>query len=158
MSTASFIPVTGGEEGVAVVGVPTRWPPRPLGGLPLALPPSTGRWCHCSHCCPCRPHPAPSWRRRPLRKAFEGSPLVMLPGESCGGVWPLPPPLRRRWLQQLALRLPPEHELPRLPGPAAAEPSALPTLPAPPQSWPSPQRPSVARPRWLPSWRRPPGP
>ena len=42
MSAASFIPVTGGEEGVTVVGVSTRWPPRPLGGLPLALPPSMG--------------------------------------------------------------------------------------------------------------------
>ena len=117
-----------------------------------------GQWGHCSHCCPCRPRPASSWRRRPLRKAFEGSPPVILPGESRGGVWPLPPPLRRRWLRQPALRLPPEHEPPRLPGPAAAAPSALPTPPAPPLSWPSPQRPSVARARWRPFWRRPPGP
>ena len=42
MSAASFIPVTGGEEGVTVVGVSARWPPWPLGGLPLTLPPSVG--------------------------------------------------------------------------------------------------------------------
>ena len=42
MSAAWFIPVTGGEEGVTVVGVPARWPPCPLGGLPLTLPPSVG--------------------------------------------------------------------------------------------------------------------
>ena len=27
ISAASFIPVAGGEEGVGVVGVSTRWPP-----------------------------------------------------------------------------------------------------------------------------------
>ena len=59
---------------------------------------------------------------------------------------------------QLPFRPPSRHGQPRLPGPAAAEPSLLPALPAPPPSWPSPQRPSVARPRWRPSWRRPPGP
>ena len=42
VSAASFIPVAGGEEGVAVVGVSARWPPWPLGGLPLTLPPSVG--------------------------------------------------------------------------------------------------------------------
>ena len=42
MSAASFIPVAGGEEGVTVVGVSTRWPLRPLGGLLLALLPSMG--------------------------------------------------------------------------------------------------------------------
>ena len=42
MSAASFIPVAGGEEGVAVVGVSARWPPWPLGGLPLTLSLSVG--------------------------------------------------------------------------------------------------------------------
>ena len=40
MSAASFIPVAGGEEGVTVVGLSARWPPWPLGGLFLTLPPS----------------------------------------------------------------------------------------------------------------------
>ena len=40
MSAASFIFVAGGEEGVTVVGVSARWPPWPVGGLPLTLPPS----------------------------------------------------------------------------------------------------------------------
>ena len=44
ISADSFIPVPGGEEGVTVVGVSTRWPyPSSVGG----------RWGHCSHCCPC---------------------------------------------------------------------------------------------------------
>ena len=42
MSAASFIPVAGSEGGVTVVGLSARWPPRPLEGLPLTLPPSVG--------------------------------------------------------------------------------------------------------------------